>query len=253
MSLNPSQKDNTFRMESALVSRNPVYMFACTKAERLVAAVHLMTRHIGEQEVLRTSLRSESVSLLRLLHVHDERVSEDALSERIELMKSLLDAAYHTGLISEINYNVVYKEYTALDTFLREKRGVFGSTEAVVGDTFFDVPMSHSLEAPKPKQERREVEKQAPTIKDTDASKGQSSPRRPSTKKISKRVVERKNGRRGTIIELMKRKKRVSVRDVADVITGVSEKTIQRELLALVAEGLATKEGERRWSTYSLV
>jgi hypothetical protein len=168
-------------------------------------------------------------------------------------MKSLLDAAFHTGLISEINYNVVYKEYTSLDAFLKEKRGVFGSTEAVVGDSFFDVPRPHSLEAPKVRLERREEETHTQAVKDIQLSKGQSAPKRPVTKKSSKRAVERKNGRRGTIIELMKRKKRVSVRDVADVVTGVSEKTIQRELLALVTEGLAIKEGERRWSTYSLV
>jgi len=32
----------------------------------------------------------------------------------------------------------------------------------------------------------------------------------------------------------------------------VSEKTIQRELQALVATGAVKKEGERRWTRYSL-
>ncbi len=253
MSLNPSQKDTTLQMESALVSHNPVYMFACTKAERLVTAIHLMTRHIGEREVLRTSLRRESVSLLRLLHVHDERVSEDALSERIQLIKSLLDAAFHTGLISEVNYTVVRKEYDALDVFLRSKRGVFGSTETVVGDTFFDVPEPEVLDSTTPPSPSLTASKKTtPTIKDKTLLKGQKRRETRKPHKTSKRIVERKNGRRNTILDLMKRKKKVSVRDVADVVVGVSEKTIQRELLALVEEGIAIKEGERRWSTYSL-
>jgi DNA-binding HxlR family transcriptional regulator len=36
------------------------------------------------------------------------------------------------------------------------------------------------------------------------------------------------------------------------MIRGVSEKTIQRELGALIESGLVMKQGERRWSVYSL-
>ena len=121
MSLNPSQKDNNLALSSALVQNNPVYMFVCIKAERLVTALHLMTRHIPENEVLRTALREESVSLLKLVRVHDARVSEDALGERIGLLESLLDAAFHAGLISGINHAVVRKEYEALDRFTQGK------------------------------------------------------------------------------------------------------------------------------------
>jgi len=42
------------------------------------------------------------------------------------------------------------------------------------------------------------------------------------------------------------------VKDFAKVITDISEKTIQRELLDLVQRGVIKKEGERRWSRYSL-
>ena len=44
----------------------------------------------------------------------------------------------------------------------------------------------------------------------------------------------------------------MNVKDVLGVVAGVSEKTIQRELLALVDEGILKKEGERRWTLYSL-
>ena len=248
MSLNPSQKDNSLAMNKALVQNNPVYMFACTKAERLVTAVHLMTRHIGEKESLRTSLREESVSLMRLLHVHDARVSEDALGERIAYIESLLDAAFHTGYISEVNYAVVRKEYVALDQFLKSKAGVFGSTEAVVGDAFFNVPEPEEISVPQIQQPT----KPTTAIKDKVVSKGQTAVKKSPPRK-SPQVAKRQSSRRTTILDLLKRQKKVSVKDVASVITGVSEKTIQRELLALVDEGAVRKEGERRWSTYSLV
>ncbi|NBD73640.1 DeoR family transcriptional regulator [Patescibacteria group bacterium] len=58
--------------------------------------------------------------------------------------------------------------------------------------------------------------------------------------------------RRAQILGLLQRKDSVSIKDVTEVITDCSEKTIQRELLALVESGVLKKEGERRWSRYSL-
>ena len=58
--------------------------------------------------------------------------------------------------------------------------------------------------------------------------------------------------RRTIILAKIKDKPSVNVRDLADSIPHVSEKTIQRELLAMVSEGILLKKGERRWSTYSL-
>ncbi len=58
--------------------------------------------------------------------------------------------------------------------------------------------------------------------------------------------------RRSIILNKVKEKPSINVRDLADSIPHVSEKTIQRELLAMVSEGILLKRGERRWSTYSL-
>lgn len=66
------------------------------------------------------------------------------------------------------------------------------------------------------------------------------------------RVDTGKNDRRTIILALIKQKPNLSVKDFVKSIPNVSEKTIQRELLAMVAEGLLIKRGERRWSTYSL-
>jgi len=68
---------------------------------------------------------------------------------------------------------------------------------------------------------------------------------------IKKSVVHiRKVERKQTILQTVQQKGSVSVKDIQRLIPGYSEKTIQRELLALVAEGKLKKRGERRWSTY---
>jgi predicted HTH transcriptional regulator len=61
-----------------------------------------------------------------------------------------------------------------------------------------------------------------------------------------------RDDRRKIILALIKQKPSLTVKDIAKSIPGVSEKTIQRELLAMVAESILVKRGERRWSTYSL-
>jgi hypothetical protein len=61
-----------------------------------------------------------------------------------------------------------------------------------------------------------------------------------------------KSDRRTIILALIKQKPALGVKDFVKSIPDVSEKTIQRELLAMVAEGALVKRGERRWSTYSL-
>lgn len=54
------------------------------------------------------------------------------------------------------------------------------------------------------------------------------------------------------IIKEIRLKGQLTIRDLVDKITGCSEKTIQRDLLALVENGVLKKEGERRWSKYSI-
>lgn len=67
-------------------------------------------------------------------------------------------------------------------------------------------------------------------------------------KEISTGMSERQNN----IIREIKNKGQLTIRDLVGKIQGCSEKTIQRELLALVDGGVLKKEGERRWSKYSV-
>lgn len=53
------------------------------------------------------------------------------------------------------------------------------------------------------------------------------------------------------ILEAVRKLKQVSIKDIAKVVKGYSEKTIQRELALLIQMGLVEKRGERRWSVYT--
>jgi len=65
-------------------------------------------------------------------------------------------------------------------------------------------------------------------------------------------VQAKKNQRQEAIMAVLKGQSDLTIKDFSKVIKDCSSKTIQRELLDLVAKGIVKKEGERRWSRYSL-
>lgn len=65
-------------------------------------------------------------------------------------------------------------------------------------------------------------------------------------------VYSQMTDRSERIKTVLEAKPHASVKDISEVITDVSEKTIQRELNSLIEKGQVIREGERRWSRYSV-
>ncbi len=84
-----------------------------------------------------------------------------------------------------------------------------------------------------------------------DAMNGNGASARPSS---AERPVSggQMSDRQQIILKELRNKGQLTVKDLAEKIKGCSEKTIQRELLSLVGSGVLKKEGERRWSRYSI-
>lgn len=66
-------------------------------------------------------------------------------------------------------------------------------------------------------------------------------------------VYSQLNDRTERIKTVLEAKPQATVKDIAEIITDVSEKTIQRDLNSLIEKGQVVREGERRWSRYSVV
>ena len=60
------------------------------------------------------------------------------------------------------------------------------------------------------------------------------------------------NERQMVILEHFKNSKHAKVSDFSPVFNGISTKTIQRDLQDLVGRNVLKKEGEKRWTMYSL-
>jgi hypothetical protein len=61
-----------------------------------------------------------------------------------------------------------------------------------------------------------------------------------------------KGSRRDRVIQVLRDKGSATIKDIIEVVTDCSEKTIQRELISLIKNNIVSREGERRWSKYSL-
>lgn len=230
------------------------------KTEKLITAIYLVTGFFDDKEPMKWRLRELGADLL----------SYSEKGHIVSEVIGLFTVAKHAGLVSDMNFDIINREFTRLlppplalaDVFVKDSE----EPEPIkVEDARMPVQLSPEksslyvsssvahrpaeLLPPLPAAVVPQAEQ--PAVKDT--FRTVSEPRdTPKPLKEFGVVAVKKNSRQSTIIGLLKRKKEIMIKDVSPLIDGVSEKTIQRELLAMVKAGILKKEGEKRWSRYSL-
>lgn len=193
-----------------------------TKGQKLSSAIYFVTGFFDDKEPIKWRLRTLAIDLV------GENVKDKSLISK-EII-SLFSIAKNTNLLSETNYGILANE---LSKFQKE-------LESPLYQLFFHPTSSEERALPEP--EKPEI------VKDKILQKEAA----PKPLREFGAISVKKNSRQSTIIGLLKRKKEIMIGDVSPLITGCSEKTIQRELLAMVAAGILRKIGEKRWSKYSL-
>ena len=187
------------------------------KSERLASAIYLITGFFDDKEPLKWKLRTLSTDLV------SEQVKDKFSIIRETL--SLFSMAKTAGLVSEMNHDILVRELSKLKDEAEKPLDTM-----FIHDTITD-------QKALPRLQRSEY------VKDI--------PEKPMLKEFGA-VSVKKNSRQSIIIAILKRKKEIMIKDVSPLISGCSEKTIQRELLTMVNSGILRKMGEKRWSRYSL-
>ena|SRR3989344_9570103 len=197
------------------------------RTERLIAALYLVTDFVSENEILRTHIRERAISL-----IHESQQSLMANRILREIM-ALVSVGRQVGLISEMNAAIISAEIERLVVFLRQRI----STDNLLSSDAKDDRRAYSSQNSKRQMALRNTQRR----------------RFLHGQLASYSIVDvKRDKRRETILALVKKAPPVTVKDVAAIISDCSEKTLQRELIALVQEGVLKKQGERRWSRYSL-
>lgn len=275
-----NQKNNTESNSREMSSKqshltvfnnNHHFAFIYRKTEKLVTAVYMITNFIKDNEPLKWKIREKALSLMSL----NLAFTTVSLSDRKTLLKeyqafsieivSLSAIGYHSGLISEMNFLILKREFDALvEVIQNEEHRKMNEETVMLSSAFFDTGLvsSHpeSVEKTSLVHERNDFYKghtesiKAPVVAPQKTlEKREVSIPQVKDKKVQGVVQEKKTGRQGVIIDLLKKKQGLNIKDFSEVISGCSEKTIQRELLAMVASKTLRKEGERRWSKYYLI
>lgn len=230
------------------------------KAGKISYAIYAITDLIKDTEPLKWTLRKIATDISSLRNFFDEKSVFNNLERTLLELESFLDLASFAKVVSVMNSELLQSEIKKLIVEMRERsKEGFYSPELV--SSFFDIP----------KPEVFTIAPVSPHLSETDYSKGHKGHRdmndfyKTSTNAPSKKITqnrtesksegaENKGQRRVEILNIIKAKHGapVSIKDITDRIKDCSEKTIQRELIAMVSDSTLKKTGERRWSTYSL-
>ncbi len=195
------------------------------RSSRVASALYLVTSFFSDQEPLKWRIRDLCIGL----------VASDVKDKTgvIKDITSLLLIAKNNNLISNDNNEILGKELSKLEEI----------GESSYSLTFPPENTMPPLPSPAPKPENLEpIKDNIPEPKPV---------AKPALKEFGS-VSVKKNSRQSVIINILKRKKEIMIKDVTPIITGCSEKTIQRELAYMVELGLLKKMGEKRWSRYTL-
>lgn len=201
---------------------------------------------------------------------------------------SLVDIAYVADLLSPMNFSVLKKELEVVHGIVEGRWRVGSSTtsSSTVDASFFgiakdlfsgsDATKNRTASSPSIVTNSYSGKAILESITDferftniqKDTNKGQtistyrksyakSSVLNQRTNIVSGQLVSVsdtiKVARQKKVISILVDKKVATIRDFSSVINDCSEKTIQRLLIEMVHKGVLKREGDRRWSRYSVV
>ena len=167
-----------------------------------------------------------------------------AVQHALVALESTLRIADAAQALAPELTRVLYPELDAVERYLKhhylDSAGLVYQSEtpsaAPVGTTSAST-RSHVPSTPRPAAPRRVMRSQIPAGDiSTDAVL----------------VYSQLTDRAERIKTVLEAKPEATIKDLSEVITDVSEKTIQRELNSLIEKGQVIRQGERRWSKYSL-
>lgn len=252
--LNNQNNKESLKISNLSIFKDNTYsIYLYKKTERLVSAIYLITTLISDKEPIYWQLRDSSLNLLSdSLTVSDKNLSNRSsflrsfISHSLKLL-SLLEISYLAKFISEMNFNILKYEFELLIKTVESQESISVEKGLFFPENFFEIF----------NETNTENDLSLDTNNKFSFSKGHNnmSDRTMSDKqKVVNKVnlVAEHSIRRDIILGLLKKNNELSIKDFSNAIKGCSEKTIQRELATLVSKGHIKKEGEKRWSRYSL-
>lgn len=234
---------------------NQFVLYLFRKISKVSQAIYIITDTIKDAEPLKWTLRKTASETVSLRYFLDEQNVFDSLEKMLLETESHLDFARGTRVLSEMNAEIVQNEIRKLLTEIKEssQTGFYGGE---LNYPFFDIPKPAPIlpehifgDSLKDKADQHKSHKGHSVLYDFYKPLQK---RGFSVKDSTTSAPQSKGERRGEILKVIRIKGEVTIKDITDKVKDCSEKTVQRELTAMVLQGVIKKTGERRWSRYSV-
>lgn len=235
---------------------NKVAERAYRRAERISAAIYLLTAHLADAEPLKIRARDFALKLVgNVLNIKDEVRSNN--SERLISFRStsreavsLIRLLAIVGHVSMSNAEAVCGALEELHSFITSsQRSSLAESISFTKDELLDVRSYVT---------RDDVEREVRRAPEPRAAAPEASFSRPqsASRPVENQPQVASDGlslRARSIVEVLRSSGEMGIRDVVSHLPEYSEKMIQRELAELVDAGTVKKVGLKRWSRYSVV
>src|SRR3989338_900392 len=239
---------------------------AYVRAERIVAAIFLLTNHFNYTDQIRESLRGKGMGLLSsILGLRSGLRSSGAdlvqsVQATVRELISLMRMSAVAGYISTQNASEVIQALDDLGSLLVASQRS-DLSESVVLRREDLIPKIPEINQPLQQKERvNAIEGQEKIISPIQTAEtkteillqNKEKDLQKTENKISYRTQSTK-ARSQEVMEILKLNGRLGIKDIYSNMPECSEKMIQRELALLVSKGQVKKFGAKRWSLYELV
>jgi DNA-binding transcriptional ArsR family regulator len=196
------------------------------------------------ESIKEKALKTQEAALQTLpLQPHEQTNGLVRFQYQLVAFESALSMAKMSGVLAEDIFNLLHDQLDGIHRYInnhyirKSPVSVADLTETVVQRSG---PTTTNNSAAKPKAAAAARRSQRVQIPAGDISTD------------AYLVYSQLTDRAERIKTVLEAKPQATIKDIAEVITDVSEKTIQRELNSLIEKGQVIREGERRWSRYSI-
>ncbi|MFH1978997.1 MAG: DeoR family transcriptional regulator [Patescibacteria group bacterium] len=220
------------------------------RIQRTTKALYRVTDLLSDKEPLKWEMRKKATGVFSLfISLQDEdSLLKPACFEKAEKLINQLISLFslftEERTVAGINFGVLQEEFNSI------KRSIVNKKREWVTPT---------IQLPFPK---KQIQDQCPNGQAKGQYIGQdlSDIKQKNTIENAAKSTTKKpqyssnnQSREDRIINIIKDRKEVSTGELSAMFSECSEKTIQRDLLAMVAKGILKKEGDKRWRKYMLV
>jgi len=229
-------------VKSSLFKGRGDWYFCFLKSERIAHVLVVLASNVSEDRRGELLLVSRSAGMLpgKLVRFAAGAIAAEVVLADLLATLSLVRLLQTSGILVKENAQILAQEYEALI----EKFAASVHLSPFASAQDFAVPQVEQSSGDAASVGLLERLDSSGAIKDV---KGQSIFKGQDVQKL---VSKGQQERVERIRDFVLKNKGVSIKDIAQVVQGCSEKTIQRELAVLIQQGVIKKVGERRWSLY---